>query len=689
MPRLTIGFLLAAFAWAGFTGGAGAQDQSDDGPITIGVAMATKAQPRWTFDVAAMQERAEEVGAELIVDWAYGDAAGQLWQVETLINRHVDALIVVAVDDAASQRLVTEANDADIPIIAYDIGIADANIDYFLTRDNEAVGRLQVEAALAAAPPNADDPPAYALIKGDQSNPVARAIADVYEETLRPLADAGEIDIVFDRWHAEWSSLEARTTAEAAIIRGVDAFVASNDTLAVGVARALIDARQQDDGVFVSGLDADIINDTLIVEGVIDMTVWTQIEVMAEEAIDAAVALAKGEPPRFDTTVDLGAGPIPTALIEVVPVTADNMCEWILDIAPDGWATPDDVYGRLPRPAACEVVPPPDDQVVTIGVAMATRAQPRWDFDVAAMQERADEIGAELMVQWAYGDAIDQLWQVDILIANKVDALIVVAVDGGAARRFVERANSVGIPIVVYDIPVESAGIDYFVTRDNAAAAQLQVDAALAFAPPDAADPPRYALIKGDRGNAVAREMADVYDAVLGPLAEAGEIEITTDRWHADWSSYDARQTAEIALIQSDVDAFVVSNDTLALGVAGALHDVGRDGEVFVSGLDADIPNDQLIVEGTITMTVWTEIERMAREAVDAAVAMASGNAPLFDAEIDTGYGPVPTGLIEVVPVDADTMCDWILDIAPDGWVTVADVYVRVPPPPPCDAVEE
>jgi len=49
-----------------------------------------------------------------------------------------------------------------------------------------------------------------------------------------------------------------------------------------------------------------------------------------------------------------GYADIPSALIEVVPVTADNMCEWILKVAPKGWVTAKDVYVNAKAPAACQ-----------------------------------------------------------------------------------------------------------------------------------------------------------------------------------------------------------------------------------------------------------------------------------------------------------------------------------------------
>jgi ABC-type xylose transport system substrate-binding protein len=46
------------------------------------------------------------------------------------------------------------------------------------------------------------------------------------------------------------------------------------------------------------------------------------------------------------------------------------------------------------------------EEDITIGVAMRTQTQPRWRFDVASMEEKAKELGAKLLVQWANDDPV-------------------------------------------------------------------------------------------------------------------------------------------------------------------------------------------------------------------------------------------------------------------------------------------
>jgi D-xylose transport system substrate-binding protein len=323
--------------------------------VTIGVAMRTQTQPRWKFDVASMQQEADKLGAKLLIQWAADDPLRQASQVENLLSQGVNALIIVAVDDRAAKSLVDKAKEANVPAIGYDITIPNAEVAYFLTRNNREVGKLQVEGALKFAPPNADHPPNYVLIKGDPDNNVARELSDVYNEMLKPLVDAGKIHIVADQWHKNWSGELALKTAENALgaqSDNIQAFVTSNDSMAIGVAQA-VQARKLAGKAYISGLDADVANDRLIVEGVIDLSVWTKIDEMGQRAVEAAVALANGQKPAADGVINNGLKDVPAALIKVLSVNKNNTCEWIRDIAPKGWVTASQVYVKVPPPPDC------------------------------------------------------------------------------------------------------------------------------------------------------------------------------------------------------------------------------------------------------------------------------------------------------------------------------------------------
>jgi D-xylose transport system substrate-binding protein len=196
-------------------------------------------------------------------------------------------------------------------------------------------------------------------------------------------------------------------------------------------------------------------------------------------------------------------------------------------------------------------------------------------------------------------------------------------------------------------------------------------------APPNADDPPNYGLIKGDPDNNVGRELAEVYMEILTPLVEAGKVKIVADQWHANWSGELALKTVEAALAaqNDDVQAFITSNDSMAVGVAQGVRSRDLQGKVYISGLDADVANDKLIVEGVISRSIWTKIDEMGHHAVIAAVALAQKQEPPTDGLINNGQKDVPSALVTVEAVTKDNMCEWITTGAPEGWVTIESVF--------------
>ena len=112
----------------------------------------------------------------------------------------------------------------------------------------------------------------------------------------------------------------------------------------LGVAQAL-KARNLAGKVYLSGLDADPANLRLIADGVQTMSVWTDLDAQGAAAVKAAMALARKQKPSIATSaVDIGAGPVPTHLVNVVAVTRDNLCKFVTKDAPKGWVTVEQVY---------------------------------------------------------------------------------------------------------------------------------------------------------------------------------------------------------------------------------------------------------------------------------------------------------------------------------------------------------
>src|SRR4051812_12306308 len=140
---ITVLALLLASAAAAFA--------SKEKPV-IGLSLDTLKEERWQRDRDTFIAEAKKLGADVIVQSANSDDTRQVRDVESLISRQVDVLVIVPHNGAAMTRAVKSANDAKIPVIAYDRLILNANIDYYLTFDNVKVGEAQGSYTTARLP---------------------------------------------------------------------------------------------------------------------------------------------------------------------------------------------------------------------------------------------------------------------------------------------------------------------------------------------------------------------------------------------------------------------------------------------------------------------------------------------------------------------------------------------------------
>ena len=306
---------------------------------------------------------------------------------------------------------------------------------------------------------------------------------------------------------------------------------------------------------------------------------------------------------------------------------------------------------------------------LTIGVAMKTQLQRRWEFDLKSMQEEADKSGVTLVVQWANDDPALQAQQVEQLITQGVDAMIITPVDGAAAAVSAEAAKAAGIPVVSYDIGISGTdAVDAVVLRDNPKVGMLQAQAALAFCPKG-----NYALIWGDPANDVAQAISVGHKETL---AGSSDVKVVYEDFTKNWDPETALSIAENQLTanKNEVCAFLTANDGMATGVIQALRAQGLNGKVFVSGLDADPANLKAVLAGDQTMSVWTKIDDQGRLAVQAAIALAKGEAPPSSGTVNNGTKDVPAVLAEVVEVNKANVCEFVTSIAPKGWVTLEEV---------------
>jgi hypothetical protein len=95
---------------------------------TIGIAMPTKSSARWISDGNSMVEQFEAAGYETDLQYAEDDIPNQLAQIENMITKEVDALVIAAIDGTTLSNALENAAALGIPVIAYDRLIRDSGM---------------------------------------------------------------------------------------------------------------------------------------------------------------------------------------------------------------------------------------------------------------------------------------------------------------------------------------------------------------------------------------------------------------------------------------------------------------------------------------------------------------------------------------------------------------------------------
>jgi len=291
----------------------------------IGLSLDTLKEERWQHDRDTFTAEAERLGAKVIVQSANSDDTRQVRDVESLISRGVDVLVIVPHNGAAMTRAVKSANEAKIPVISYDRLILNANVDYYLTFDNVKVGEAQAQYVADHLP--AGRVARIVRIYGAPTDNNAKLFKQGQDNILEPLIKAGKIKVVHEDWALDWKPDAAKKIMNAAITkagRDIDAVVVSNDGTAGGAIQSLLEEGLAGK-VLVTGQDADLAGCQRILRGTQAMTVYKPLKNLATHAAQVAVEVARGDRPATTTTIDNGLKQVPSIFEKVISVDKDNL----------------------------------------------------------------------------------------------------------------------------------------------------------------------------------------------------------------------------------------------------------------------------------------------------------------------------------------------------------------------------
>lgn len=305
--------------------------------IQIGMCFDSFVIERWIRDRDVFMTMAKEMGAEVNFQSANGDIEEQIRQIEYFINKKTDIIVIICIDSDSLTDVVGKAKDAGIKVIAYDRLINNADIDLYITFDNERVGTMMGEALVNTGLGEGDS---VIMLGGSTADNNVHLVENGFEKVMNENGVK-----ILDKFHADgWKGeLAAEYLLEnQQLLEEADAIMCGNDNVASAVFPILSEQRLA--GVIpMTGQDADLEACQRIVEGTQIMTVYKPVTLLAQKAAECAVLMARNE--NLDgteiTTIENGEYTIPYLGLEPVCVTADNIDELIIN---SGFHSKEDVY---------------------------------------------------------------------------------------------------------------------------------------------------------------------------------------------------------------------------------------------------------------------------------------------------------------------------------------------------------
>jgi D-xylose transport system substrate-binding protein len=317
----------------------GAPAMADAKNPKIGFSIDDLRVERWARDRDYFLAAATGLGAKVFVQSADASEQKQIAQIENLISRGVDVLVIVPFNATVLNNAIKEAKKAHIKVLSYDRLVLNADIDAYISFDNKAVGEMQARALVDLKPKGS-----YYLLGGAPTDNNAKMLREGQLAVLQPLVDKGDIKIVGKQWVKDWNPSEAMAIIENALTASnnkIDAIVASNDGTAGGAIQAL-SSQKLSGKVPVSGQDADLAAVRRVVAGTQAMTVYKPLKLIAGEAAKLAVQLVRNEKPAYNAQYDNGFKKVDTLLLKPTPLTKANVSL----LVKDGFFTEAQIAGK-------------------------------------------------------------------------------------------------------------------------------------------------------------------------------------------------------------------------------------------------------------------------------------------------------------------------------------------------------
>ena len=321
-----------------------------------GIAMPTKTSQRWIDDGNNMVKSLEALGYKTDLQYADNNVPNQVSQIENMITKGANVLVIASVDGTALTDVLQQAKDANIPVISYDRLITKtAFVDYYATFDNFKVGVLQagyIETALGLK--DGKGPFNIELFAGSPDDNNAKFFFDGAMSVLQPYITSGKL-VVKSKQTAyaqvgtlRWDGATAQARMDNILSKNytsakVDAVLSPYDGISIGIISSLKGVgygTASQKMPIITGQDCEVASVKSIIAGEQTSSIFKDTRVLAKKAAEMADSVLTGKKPEVNDTKTYNTGLkiVPSFLCDPVVVDKANYQKIVVD---SGYITAD------------------------------------------------------------------------------------------------------------------------------------------------------------------------------------------------------------------------------------------------------------------------------------------------------------------------------------------------------------
>jgi putative multiple sugar transport system substrate-binding protein len=302
------------------------------------------------------------------------------------------------------------------------------------------------------------------------------------------------------------------------------------------------------------------------------------------------------------------------------------------------------------------------------------------------MQAELEAAGYEVDLQFASNDVQTQVSQIENMISSGANVLVIAAIEGSSLGEALDMAKAANIPVIAYDrLLMNSDAVSYYATFDNYMVGTKQGEYIVEALDLDNADGPfNMEITAGDPGDNNAGYFYNGAMDVLQPYIDAGKLVVVSGQTSFDevatptWATETAQSRAENILSSNyadgtQIDVWLCSNDSTALGVENALAANYNGNYPIITGQDCDIENVKNMIAGKQSMSIFKDTRTLASQVVKmVGQILTNTTVDVNDTETyDNGTGVIPSYLCEPVFADVNNYKELLID---SGYYTEADL---------------